>query len=45
MTMSGPGVTVGPPFSFWAWPLATVRMPLNPDSDEPIESVMIRFGK
>ena len=25
--------------------MPTIRTPLNPDSEEPIESVMIRLGK
>src|SRR3954471_4946756 len=43
-TVSGPGVTVGPPF-IAVPPLATCARPLNPPADEPIESVITRSGK
>ena len=43
-TVSRAALTVGPPPLFWVSPLATIRMPLEPVSDEPMASMIIRFG-
>ena len=42
--MSSRGVTVGPPLGFCAAPLPTKRMPVEPDSVDPMASVITRFG-